>query len=64
LSACSKGSSDVGGDYLVLQDITEDFDEPNIMDVKMGARTYGPDASKSKMVQVPEGRGPFLTSQN
>jgi hypothetical protein len=36
----------------VLQDITEDFAEPNIMDVKMGARTYGPDASKSKMAQV------------
>jgi len=47
----NKSSADVSGDYLVLQDITEGFKEPNIMDVKMGAKTYGPDASKSKMAQ-------------
>ncbi len=40
----------MSGDYLVLQDITDGFLEPNIMDVKMGAKTYGPDASKTKMM--------------
>jgi len=28
----------VKGDYLVLRDITEKFAEPNIMDVKIGAK--------------------------
>ena len=48
---CLRSSADVSGDYLVLRDITEGFKEPNIMDVKMGAKTYGPDASESKMAQ-------------
>ena len=39
------------GDYLILQDITEGFSLPNIMDVKIGAQTYGPDASESKKAQ-------------
>lgn len=39
------------GDYLILRDIAEGFFEPNIIDVKIGARTYGPDASESKMAQ-------------
>ena len=39
------------GDYLILKDITEGFRQPNIMDIKIGAKTYGPDASESKKVQ-------------
>jgi 1D-myo-inositol-tetrakisphosphate 5-kinase/inositol-polyphosphate multikinase len=46
-----KNSADMAGDYLVLQDITDSFLEPNIMDIKIGAKTYGPDASESKMAQ-------------
>ncbi len=30
------------GDYLILRDIAEGFFEPNIIDVKIGAKTYGP----------------------
>ncbi len=38
-------------EYLVLQDVTEGFALPNIMDVKIGSRTWGPDASEKKQRQ-------------
>ncbi|CAG0904528.1 unnamed protein product, partial [Darwinula stevensoni] len=34
--------------YLQLEDLTEGFHQPCIMDVKVGARTWGPDASQWK----------------
>ncbi|GAB6029381.1 hypothetical protein CHUAL_005147 [Chamberlinius hualienensis] len=36
-------------EYLKLEDVTEKFDKPCILDVKMGAITYDPDASEDKI---------------
>ena len=38
-------------DFLVLEDITEGLELPCIMDVKIGAKTWGPDASEKKIAQ-------------
>ena len=38
-------------DYLVLENLTQGLGAPCVMDVKIGARTYGPDASEAKMKQ-------------
>ncbi len=46
----SEGFS-LADEYLVLDDVTEGYGMPNIMDVKIGSRTYGPDASEKKMRQ-------------
>jgi len=40
-----------GCDYLVLENLTEGLRKPCVMDVKIGRRTYGPDASKDKMTK-------------
>jgi len=39
------------GDYLVLGDITEGYALPSVMDVKIGSRTWGPDAPMKKRQQ-------------
>lgn len=38
-------------DFLVLEDITEGFLNPSIMDVKIGTQTWGPDASEEKIAK-------------
>ena len=38
-------------EFLILRDITEGFSMPAIMDIKIGSRTWGPDASAKKQVQ-------------
>merc|ERR1719334_1132013 len=38
-------------DYLVLENLTQGLTYPCVMDVKIGARTYGPDASETKREQ-------------
>lgn len=38
-------------EFLILRDITEGFSRPSIMDIKIGSRTWGPDASEKKQVQ-------------
>jgi len=38
-------------DYLVLENLTQGLKAPCVMDVKIGARTYGPDATEAKMKQ-------------
>ncbi|KAL9644697.1 hypothetical protein ABK040_012351 [Willaertia magna] len=38
-------------DFLVLEDITAEFNNPNIMDIKMGQRTYGEDATPEKILE-------------
>ena len=40
-----------GSKYLMLEDLTESFKVPNVMDIKVGSKTYGPDASESKKNQ-------------
>ena len=35
-------------DFLVLDDITEGFQLPSVMDIKVGTQTWGPDASEAK----------------
>jgi 1D-myo-inositol-tetrakisphosphate 5-kinase/inositol-polyphosphate multikinase len=35
-------------EYLMMENLTKDFSKPCIMDVKIGAKTYGPDASEKK----------------
>jgi len=35
-------------EYLVLENLTEGFEKPCVMDIKIGRVTYGPDASDSK----------------
>ncbi len=42
------GQGGGGGDYLVLEDVTEGLELPNIMDIKIGSRTWGPDAPEKK----------------
>jgi len=37
--------------FLVLEDITDGFSHPNIIDVKIGSQTWGPDASEGKIAQ-------------
>jgi 1D-myo-inositol-tetrakisphosphate 5-kinase/inositol-polyphosphate multikinase len=37
--------------YLVLEDLTQGMRRPCVMDIKIGARTYGPDASPAKVRQ-------------
>ena len=32
----------------MLQDLTEKCERPNVMDIKIGSRTYGPDAPEQK----------------
>ena len=39
---------DVAKDFLVLDDITEGFQLPTVMDIKIGKQTWGPDASEDK----------------
>merc|ERR550517_1573035 len=38
-------------DYLVLENLTQGLGAPCVMDVKIGARTFGPDASEAKKSQ-------------
>lgn len=38
-------------DYLVLENLTEGFLKPCVMDVKIGSKTYGPDATEAKKMQ-------------
>lgn len=38
-------------DFLVLEDITASMKNPNVMDIKMGQRTYGEDASPEKILE-------------
>ncbi|KRT80795.1 hypothetical protein AMK59_5138 [Oryctes borbonicus] len=37
--------------YIVLDDVTKDFKEPCVMDIKIGRRTYDPLASYEKMIK-------------
>lgn len=37
--------------YLILEDLTKGMSAPCVMDIKIGARTYGPDASQAKRTQ-------------
>ena len=39
------------GCYLVLEDLTQGMRRPCVMDIKIGAQTYGPDASPAKQRQ-------------
>ena len=38
-------------DFLVLEDITEGFKLPSVMDIKVGKQTWGPDATEAKKTQ-------------
>jgi 1D-myo-inositol-tetrakisphosphate 5-kinase/inositol-polyphosphate multikinase len=38
-------------EYLMMENLTKGFKKPCIMDVKIGAKTYGPDASDKKKAQ-------------
>jgi len=38
-------------EYLVMENLTQNFKKPCVMDVKIGAKTYGPDASEKKKAQ-------------
>ena len=38
-------------EYLMMENLTKNNEKPCIMDVKVGARTYGPDASEKKKAQ-------------
>ena len=42
---------DVAEEFLVLDDITEGFQLPTVMDIKVGKQTWGPDASKDKQIR-------------
>ena len=48
-STCQVENGKVGsGDYLVLENLTRDLGAPCVMDIKIGARTYGSDATDAK----------------
>lgn len=38
-------------EYLLMENLLKDYKKPCIMDVKIGAKTYGPDASEKKAAQ-------------
>ena len=38
-------------EFLILRDITENMVQPAVMDIKIGSRTWGPDASAKKQAQ-------------
>jgi len=38
-------------DYLVLENLTQGFAKPCVMDIKIGAKTYGPDAPEDKKLK-------------
>lgn len=38
-------------DYLVLENLTQGLCVPCVMDIKIGAKTYGPDAAEAKIAQ-------------
>ena len=38
-------------DFIVLEDITSSMEHPNVIDIKMGQRTYGEDASPEKILE-------------
>ena len=46
-----KNGITVTEEFLILRDITEGFAQPAIMDIKIGSRTWGPDASAKKQSQ-------------
>jgi len=46
-----KGQSLCHEQYIILENLTQGMVEPCVMDIKMGARTYGPDASEAKIKQ-------------
>ena len=50
--ATKKTKSDGGiQDFIMMENLTNNFHKACIMDVKIGAKTYGPDASPEKMKQ-------------
>jgi 1D-myo-inositol-tetrakisphosphate 5-kinase/inositol-polyphosphate multikinase len=48
---CIKKVGDKGErkEFLMIENLTHGYEKPCIMDVKIGVKTYGPDASQSKM---------------
>ena len=48
--------------FLVLEDITEGYKLPAVMDVKIGRKIYGPDASKEKKAKSDTRRTASFTS--
>lgn len=40
-----------GGEYMMIENLIGSMKKPCIMDIKVGAKTYGPDASEAKKVQ-------------
>ena len=47
----TKGSTVTTKDFLILRDITEGFIFPNIIDIKIGFRTWGPEHSLEKQIK-------------
>ena len=49
----TKKSKSDGGlqEFIMMENLTNNFSKACIMDVKIGAKTYGPDASPEKMKQ-------------
>ena len=44
----SVGGGAAETEYIVLEDLTERCERPSVMDIKIGSRTYGPDAAEKK----------------
>ena len=46
-----KKSDGATGEFIMMENLTNNLSKPCIMDVKIGARTWGPDASEKKRTQ-------------
>jgi len=46
-----KGQTLYHEQYIILENLTQGLAEPCVMDIKVGARTYGPDATEAKIKQ-------------
>jgi len=48
---CKKKTKNGPAEFLMIENLTQGFEKPCIMDIKIGAKTYGPDANAEKIAK-------------
>lgn len=49
--SCKKKTKDGLADFMIIENLTQGYSKPCIMDIKIGAKTYGPDANQEKITK-------------